>query len=289
MPIGRLDRHALRRGFEIAAPDYDRAAALQAEVGRRMVERLALIRLVPRRIADLGAATGGGAIALSRRYRKARVVAVDWSPTMLARLRRKRPWRARIDLLAGDVTRLPLTDGAVDMVFSNLLLPWLDDPDRFFRECLRVLRPGGLLLFSSLGPDTLGELRGAWRTVDSHVHVNTFIDMHDLGDALVRARFADPVMDVETLTLTYPDLKALLDDLRAGGSRNANFGRASGLTGRGAWRAVARAYERERRGDGRLPATFEVVHGHAWAPQGAVSWETGGGEIAVPVSRIGRR
>lgn len=285
----KRDRDALRRGFEAAAPGYDQAAVLQAEVGRRMVERLALIRMEPRRIADLGAATGDGAIALSRRYRKARVVAVDWSPGMLGHLRRKRPWRSRIDLLAADAGRLPLADAALDMIFSNLLLPWLDDLDRFFRECLRVLRPGGLILFSSLGPDTLRELRAAWREVDSHVHVNTFIDMHDLGDALIRARFADPVMDVENLTLTYRDLDSLLEDLRASGSRNTNPGRAPGLTGRGALRAVAGAYERQRREDGRLPATFEVVHGHAWVPEGAVSLETSTGEIAVPVSRIGRR
>jgi malonyl-CoA O-methyltransferase len=157
-----------------------------------------------------------------------------------------------------------------------------------FRECARVLRPGGLLTFTSFGPDTLKELRAAWASADDFTHVNRFIDMHDLGDALLRAGLAEPVMDVERYTLTYTDVRALMRDLKAIGAHNVNAGRPRGLTGRRALERMTAAYERERR-DGCLPATYEVVYGQAWAPVGAPRGSAPSGETRIPIGRIGRR
>jgi malonyl-CoA O-methyltransferase len=169
--------------------------------------------------------------------------------------------------VCADAERLPFADGAVDLILSNLMLQWCD-PDHAFAEFRRVLAPNGLLSFTSLGPDTLRELRSAWKAADSHTHVNQFIDMHDVGDALVRAGFASPVLDVERYTLTYLDVRRVAADLKATGARNSTMGRPRGLTGRRKLEALEVAYETFRR-DGRLPATYEVVYGHAWAPVAA--------------------
>jgi malonyl-CoA O-methyltransferase len=166
--------------------------------------------------------------------------------------------------VCADAERLPLADGSVDLILSNLMLQWCN-PDHVFAEFRRVLAPHGLLSFTTLGPDTLRELRSAWREVDSRTHVNQFIDMHDIGDALVRGGFASPVLDVERYTLTYLDVRRVAADLKATGAHNATMGRARGLTGRRQFAALQAAYEGFRQ-DGRLPATYEVVFGHAWTP-----------------------
>jgi malonyl-CoA O-methyltransferase len=184
---------------------------------------------------------------------------------------------------------LPLADASVDLVFSNLMLQWCDDLDAAFAEIARVLRPRGLFTFTTLGPDTLVELRDAWRAADAGEHVIPFTDMHDIGDGLVRAGLAEPVLDVERMTLAYPDALALMRDLKAIGAHNANAGRARGLTGRRRLAAMQAAYERRRR-DGVLPATYEVVFGQAWGP-GTQAPARGrrGGEFTFDVGAIGRR
>jgi len=281
-----LDRRRVRASFDAAASGYDAVAVIQAEVRARLLERLELFRITPRRILDAGCGTGHSARALLRHYRRADLVALDLAPGMLRAARTQRPWRRRLDPVCGDATALPLDDGSVDLVFSNLMLQWCDTPDQVFAEFRRVLRPGGLLLFTSFGPDTLKELRAAWGAADGHTHVSRFIDMHDLGDALMRTGFGEPVMDMEQLTLTYPDVRSLMRDLKTMGARNATAGRNPGLTGRRRLVAMEAHYERLRR-DGRLPASWEVVYGHAWAaePRGSRA----GGEVAVPLSGIGRR
>jgi malonyl-CoA O-methyltransferase len=176
------------------------------------------------------------------------------------------------------------------MLFSSLMLQWCNDPDRVLRECRRVLRPGGVLHFSTLGPDTLIELRRSWQAADPvHAHVSRFIDMHDLGDALGRAGFAEPVLDVERITLTYDDARDLMRDLKAIGAHNATAGRARGLTGRQTLARMLAAYEGYRR-DGKLPATYEVVFGQAWCPTGPLrSRGLPAGETVVPLSQLRRR
>lgn len=281
-----LDTTTIRTSFDAAAADYDAVAVVQAEVRRRLLERLELFRVQPRRILDAGCGTGHGTRALLRHYRGAQLVALDLAPGMLKAARSRRPWLRRLDAVCGDAAALPLADASVDLVFSNLMLQWCNQPDRVFSEFRRVLRPGGLALFTTFGPDTLKELRAAWRAADGHTHVSRFIDMHDLGDALLRAGLGEPVMDMEHLTLTYPDVRSLMRDLKTMGARNATSGRNRGLTGRRRLAAVEEHYERFR-SDGRLPATWEVVYGHAWA--GAPRGHGAPGEVAVPLASIGRR
>jgi malonyl-CoA O-methyltransferase len=269
-----IDRAQVRRSFEHAAATYDAAAALQNEVCRRMLARLAYIRLRPGAILDAGSGTGNALAALRSRYPEAGIVALDIALAMLQRGRERLPWWKgllvrRPSAVCSDIERLPLAHAAVDMVWSNLALQWLNEPQRGFAEMQRVLAPGGLLMFSTFGPDTLKELRAATRGVDRHTHVHRFIDMHDLGDMLVQSGFADPVMDMEHLTLTYDHVLQLMRELKAIGAHNLTRGRPTGLSGRALLAAVSANYEAFRR-EGKLPATFEVVYGHAWKPSARV-------------------
>lgn len=276
-----VDKSRVRAAFERAAARYDEAAVLQHEVGNRLLERLDLVRLQPERILDLGCGTGRCTVGLAKRYRKARVVAVDLAVAMLRAARARAGWFSRTRYLGADAESLPLADGSVDMIFSNLTLQWCVDLDTAFAEMRRVLRPGGLLMFTSFGPDTLNELRAAWAHADGFNHVNRFLDMHDIGDALMRAGLAEPVMDVEHLTVTYPNVLGLMHDLKTIGAHNATAGRPRGLTGRAQLRAMEQGYERFRRTDGVLPATYEVVYGHAWGARPSRRRATGAGETAV--------
>lgn len=282
-----LDKRRVRQAFGHAAGSYDTAAVLQREIADRLLARLDLVRLVPATVADIGAGTGYCAARLERRYRSAIVVALDLAPAMLVQARRQRRWFSRQRFVCGDAERLPLATGSMDMILSNLALQWCD-PDTAFREFARVLRPGGLLMFTSFGPDTLRELRAAWRSVDSDAHVHDFIDMHDLGDALVRAGFAEPVMDVERFTLTYADVKSVLHDLKRIGAHNAAATRPHALTGKARFRRFVAAYEAMQQ-EGRIPATYEAVYGHAWAPAVRTSIRRDDGTVAVPVDTLRRR
>jgi malonyl-CoA O-methyltransferase len=282
--IGHIDKASARRSFDRAAPGYDAVAVLQREIGNRLLERLDYVRLAPKTILDLGCGTGQAIAPLMRRYPKARLIALDFAAGMLRLARRRGTWLKRPWCVCADAETLPLADQCVDLVVSNATLQWCNDLDRTFRELLRILSPGGLLMFTSFGPDTLMELRAAWATVDGHAHVSPFADMHEVGDGLVRARFADPVMDAERIILTYVQVRDLMRDLKVLGASNATAARPRGLTGPRRLAAVEAAYEAYRR-DGRLPATYEVVYGHAWAP---VQRPVEGG-VAIPVSAIARR
>jgi malonyl-CoA O-methyltransferase len=259
-----LEPGRVRRAFDRAAETYDGAAVLHAEVRENLLERLRLVTLVPRVVLDAGAGTGHGSRALKRRYPKALVVALDSSRRMLKVAGRQQLWLRPFGRVCGDAGRLPLADGSVDLIVSNLMLQWCD-PDAVFAEFRRVLKPSGLLSFSAFGPDTLRELRSSWGQVDARSHVHQFIDMHDLGDALVRHGFAAPVLDVERFTLRYLDVRGVAADLKATGAHNATAGRAKGLTSPRKFAAMQAAYEHFRE-DGRLPATYEVVFAHAWVP-----------------------
>ncbi len=262
-PNGLPDKVLARRSFSRAAAGYDEAAVLQREIGSRLLERLDLMKLQPRDILDLGSGTGQCIDGLFSRYRKARVVALDIARPMLKRARLRGHWLRRPQCICADAERLPFCDNSFDLVFSNLMLQWCVDLDAAFSELRRVLRPGGLLLFSSFGPDTLRELRESWHAVDQYAHVNTFLDMHDVGDTLIRTRFSDPVMDVERLTVTYPDVWKLMRELKQVGAHNVTDGRPRGLTGKRHMQQLVEAYEKYR-DHGVLPASYEVVNGHAW-------------------------
>ncbi len=272
MTDSRVDPRAARRRFERAAATYGEVAVLSREVERRMAERLEYIRVEPRRVLDAGCGPGEGLRRLRRRYPKARLVGVDSAWSMALSARRSQPLLERAkSVLSGalchnvcaDLARLPLATASVGMVWSNLALAWADAPAAALSEFARVLEPRGLLMFSTYGPDTLKELRNAFAQVDGYAHVHRFIDMHDLGDILVRAGFAQPVMDMDIVTLAYADVGALARDLRLSGQSNADADRRRGLMAPGAWARMVSAYESSRRGD-RIPATFEIVYGHAW-------------------------
>jgi malonyl-CoA O-methyltransferase len=283
----RIDQRRMRAHFDRAASDYDRVAVLQREVGQRVFERLDVIRLQPKRILDVGCGTGLLSAQLSKRFRDAEVVSLDISTSMLHQARRRKGWFRPQRFVCGDAERLPIATASVDMVFSNLTLQWCNDLEGALRECARVLRPGGVLLYSTLGPDTLRELRESWRAADAYNHVNAFYDMHDIGDAMMRAALAEPVMDVERLTLTYPTVTQLMADLKHLGARNATAGRARGLTGKRRLNAMIQAYESYRK-DGVLPATYEVVYGHAWGGTGKQP-RRDGVSAAIPLDELRRR
>jgi malonyl-CoA O-methyltransferase len=235
---------------------------------------------------DLGCGTGHAARALGARWPKARVIAVDFAPGMLREAARHDD-AARFERLCADALSLPLPDASVDLLFCNLMLQWCDDLDAVFAEIARVLRPRGLLTFTTFGPDTLSELREAWREADDDTHVIPFADMHNIGDGLIRAGLVEPVLDVLRYTLTYPDIFALMRDLKAIGSQNATTDRPRGLTGRQKLRTVEQAYEHHRH-EGRLPASYEVVFGQAWGAIERPDAEREG-EVTIPVSAIRRR
>jgi len=280
-----LDPQRTRRAFERAAATYDASAVVQREVGQRMAERLAVVKLQPAAILDVGCGTGDALGELSTRYPDAFVLGLDSAYRMLETARGRTAaarasgrslfarWLgagartgAEPALVCGEACRLPVATGCIDLVWSNLTLQWINETPVALYEFHRVLRSGGLLLFTSFGPDTLKELRSAFAALDQATHVSRFLDMHDLGDMLVHAGFADPVMDMETITLTYEDATTMMRDIKSIGAHNATRGRPRGLIGRARWQRVLSALEAFRR-DGRLPATYEVVYGHAWKAQ----------------------
>ena len=296
------DPRAVRRHFARAAATYDGAAVLQKEVGARMAERLDVVKLAPAAILDAGCGTGDAQAELAVRYPRARRVALDVALPMLAVARSKADERrstfarlvstvtgaASVDeprFVCGDIAALPLATGAFDLVWSNLALQWAGDLPQALAELHRVLAVGGLVTFTTFGPDTLKELRAAFAGIDGHPHVGRFVDMHDIGDMLGHAGFADPVMHMELLTLTYGDAKSMLRDLKAIGATNATQARPRALMGRRRWERALAALEATRR-DGRIAATFEVIYGHAWK---AAPTRTAEGHAIVNVGRPPRR
>jgi malonyl-CoA O-methyltransferase len=260
-----LDPFKTRSGFDRAAKTYDAAALVQREIGDRLVERLDYVRLVPKRVLDLGCGTGGITKPLLARYPEADIVGVDLALAMVEQTKQLAS-SSRLTGVCADVQFLPFQDDCAELLISNLMLQWCNDLVAVFQECARVLRPKGLFTFATFGPDTLYELRNSWGQVDGYTHASRFVDMHDVGDALLAAGFHDPVMDRDVITVTYPAVKGLLQDLKAIGANNATLGRNRGLTGKQRLQSFYAAYERYRLADGAYPATYEVIFGHAWAP-----------------------
>jgi len=279
-----LDSRAVRRAFDRASERYREHAIVQAEIRARLIERLDLVTLQPARVLDLGAASGASTRQLKQRYPKARIIALDLSHRMLVQAAREQSFLRRFDRLVADAGRLPLRDESVDLVFSNLMLAWCSDFYGVFRETARTLAPHGLFMFTTLGPDTLREVRAAFERVDGYDHVHRFVDMHDLGDALMRTGFAEPVMDTERLVVTYPNPKALLEELRATGSVNVSRGRRRGLFARARFEDAVAHLASLRDGDV-IPITLEVVYGHAWKGVRRAQ-RTASGEVHVPISNV---
>ena len=284
------DTRQVQRAFSRAAKGYDAAAQLQHAVEARLLEMLdyrddpVLRHAAPQVVVDLGCGPGRAAAAMQRRWPKARVLALDLALPMLRESRsNSNPWRLfarRPQAVCADARALPLAENSVDVLFSNLCLQWVEDLDAVFAGFRRVLKPQGLLLLSTFGPDTLWELREAFARADDTPHVSPFADIAGVGDALMRAGFLQPVLDREVETTTYPDLAALMRELRALGATNALAARRHTLTGRARFAAAERAYEPLRGNDGLLPATWETITALAWAPDAGAPIREGGMEIA---------
>ncbi len=260
-----IDKRQACSAFSKAAERYDEVAVLQREIGQRLVERLELMLIEPKVILDIGSGTGVATAELAKRYKKAQILALDFAFPMLLKTRKRGSWLRRPHCVCADLEHLPFADSSVDLIYSNAALQWSNDLEHTFSEFMRVLRPGGLVAFTTFGPDTLKELRTAWSEADGGSHVSQFLDMHDVGDALVRSRFAEPVIDVDRMVLTYDRVDGLMQDLKVLGAHNVNRDRRRGLTGKNRMHAMRESYEQFRR-EGKLPASYEVIYGHAWAP-----------------------
>jgi malonyl-CoA O-methyltransferase len=260
----RLDLRQVRRAFARSAASYERHDTLQREVEARLFDSLDYFEDSPARVLDVGCGTGRGTARLKKRWRNAQVIALDVSLPMLHQARRHGGWRRPFARVCADGLALPFADRCMDVVYSNLCMQWCDPPQALLAELARVLRPGGLMVASTLGPDTLSELRAAWAATDAdQAHVGRFLDMHDIGDAALAAGLKDPVLDADHVVLHYPDVRALFADLKGLGATNADRERPRGLTGKARFKAMLDAYE-SGRAHGKIPATWEVVTMHAW-------------------------
>lgn len=283
------DSRQIRRAFGRAASAYAAAAVLQCEVETRLLEQVEYAKASPQRILDIGAGPGGASLALKKRWPQAQVIALDLALPMLREARRRAGWwRPKFACVNADANALPLPDASVDLLVSNLCMQWIADLPALFSEWRRVLAPGGLLLCSTFGPDTLRELRAAFAQADAGEHVSPFAPIQTVGDAMLAAGFRDPVLHSDTFTLTYRDARDLMRELHTIGAGNALTTRRRSLTGKQRMRDAIAAYDSFRQPDGLLPATYEVFYAHAFGPDPGQPRRGGrDGEIAaVPLSRI---
>lgn len=282
-----LDHQQIRRAFGRAAQGYEPIAVLQHQIEILLLERLEQIKQMPARVLDIGAGTGRASAAIKKHYPKSEVIALDLALPMLHKARQHTSWLRPFRRVCGDAHTVPIADGSMDLLFSNLCLQWCENLREVFSEFRRVLKPGGWLLFSSFGPDTLTELRQSWAAVDNAPHVNVFLDMHDIGDAMLAAGFKNPVLDVERYTLTYRDARSLMQELKAIGAGNAHHSRNRGLTGKTRLQQMLGHYEQFRSAEGLLPASYEVIFAQAQAPDDSQPRRNNEGEIAsVPVELL---
>jgi len=284
MSLTPLDRQAMRQSFDRAASSYDEHAVLQREIESRLLERIEFQRLEPGMILDIGSGTGSASHLLAGQFKKANVISLDWAPAMLLEAGKREGLDTnaddRLSKVCADMHCVPLAARSVDLVFSNLALQWSYDLPAIIREFRRIMKVDAMLVFSCYGPDTLYELKQAWREVDDLPHVNDHPDMHNIGDELLAAGYREPVMDAERLTLEYPDVHSLMRDLKGLGSHNVASHRLRGLTGKTQLKKMLRSYEQFRRND-RYPASFEVIYGTAFAPSEGQPMKTPDGDIAT--------
>ncbi len=282
-----LDKNSVANNFDQAAQTYNQAAGIQCVVGDHLLERLALIPIKPKVVLDLGSGSGLYTKALAKEFPRAKLLALDLSEKMLSYSRKQtRVCLKTLSHCRADIEKLPLKDASVDLVFSNLVLHWASNVDAVLQEIKRVLRPDGCLLFSTLGVDSLKQIRKSWRQVDDGQHVHAFLDLKQLGDGLLRHGFKNPVVDKEDLVLVYPNPKAMLKELKATGCNNIHPQRKSGLTGKTKFSKFLQGLETQKTDEDRYPLTFDVIYGHAWgAPQQAAGRND---EVIIPLSSIRR-
>lgn len=285
--INLLDEKKIAPRFNKAAKTYDQVAVLQRQVGMDLLERLQGIRCQPQSILDLGCGTGYIESFLKKAYPAAKIIGLDKASGMLIQAQYKEKGQAssKTHWVGGYAENLPFSDHAFELVYSNLMLHWSVDFTKSLHEIRRVLKPGGLLLFSMVGPDTLQELRYCWAQVDDKPHVHLFVDMHDLGDNLLQVSFSDPVMDVDYFTLLYSKALILMKELKDLGVQNLAQDRQRGLTSKGSLQKLIKAYEAFRNAEGKLPATWEIIYGHAWAAEKKTA-QNSFNEIKIPLHHI---
>ena len=281
MPLRTAD---VRRRFEAAAETFDDFDFVHAVTRDGLFARLEPMTVAAKVVVDLGCATGAASKRLAKRFRGAEIISVDHSPSMLGKAAARKPWFTRCTFVEADASAMPLDDHSVDVVFSNQLLPWIDDVPALFSEINRILRRDGLFVFASLGPDSFSELRQAWQTVDQREHVHHFSDMHNIGDAAVRAGLGDPVLDVDRLRIRYEEPAALFRDLSGSGARNCLLERSRSLTGKGHFAALSQALQSTDSGSG-IELDLELVYGHCWGS----GKQAGTGEVRISLNEIGKR
>jgi len=285
IPIKKSD---IARSFSLAAPTYDNAAFVQKEIGKRLIERLDLLKTPPARILDGGAGTGYLTRLLQAKFPQSHIIGLDLALGMMQFAKRKtwQVWKRQPTYLCADLECLPFTDQSFDLIFSNFSLQWCFSLPQVFAEFKRILKPNGMLFFTTVGPQTLFELRHSWQKVSPTTHVNNFLDMHDVGDFLHQAKLSDPVMDMEMIQVTYPHVKDLLHDLKASGARNMNFTRTQGCTPKQHLAQMIKAYAAFQRADGLYPATFEIIYGHAFRKATAYHQRDSDGIVRIPGNKI---
>ena len=272
-----LNPRAVRRTFDRLASVYDGHAALEQEVASRLLDRLEFHRLTPQRIVDLGCGTGQASADLKKRFRKAQVIGLDSSHAMLVQLRRRSGVLRRLSAVCADMSALPLADQSSELLFSNLAMQWCPDPVSLFAEFRRVLTPGGMLLFSSFGPASLRELRAAWAQADGTAQTMEFVDILQVGDALMAAGFQQPVIDADRITVSYPDIDSLVRELEATGTSGFLQGRSSLAEAKD---YLEKAYE-PFRVEGRYPVTYEIIYGTAFGPPEGQPRKTPQGDVVT--------
>ncbi|MCY3803177.1 MAG: malonyl-ACP O-methyltransferase BioC [Gammaproteobacteria bacterium] len=284
-----IKKQRVRDDFSKAVASYDTAAVLQHEVCERTLERVDMLKLQPRRVLDVGTATGRSLKGLASRFPNSSMVACDLALPMLLWCRRHHDAEYTNALVCNDAEQLPFADGSVDLVFSSSTFQWCVNLPQVFSECMRVLRIDGVLIFSTFGPDTLHQLRDSFARLDDYRHVHEFVDMHHIGDMLLAEQFTDPVVDMEMIDIQYQSLLQLLQDLKNTGSRG-KFGSAhvtpTGLMGRQKYRSLVQAYEEYRQDNGMLPASYEVIYGYARKSAKPVSEAADDNEVRIPVDHL---
>ena len=272
--------HTIAQRYNQIAGSYNQASIIAQETGRRLLERLSYIKLQPTTILDLGCATGYCTERLQAQYPDARIISLDIATKMLQQVSTNK--------VCADAASLPIKSGSIDLIISNLMLPWCDDIGQVIAEIKRVLSPTGTFLLTTYGPDTLKELRASWAAVDQHPHTQDFYDMHDIGDALLQCGFSDPVVDMETITIRYRTVESLIKDLRESGSQNLSPKRRRTLTGKHRWQQFINTYQAQLDEDGKVPASYEIIYAHAWQTQPKQKRSADGSEISIPIENIGR-
>jgi malonyl-CoA O-methyltransferase len=275
-----FDQQRIRKTFDNAAESYDQAAVLQKEVCKRLLEKLDAVRLSPEWILDAGSGTGEAVKTLQKKYKKSEIVLLDLAESMLKKAVKQGALFRKPHQVCGNIEALPFADQSFDLLFSNLAMQWCNDLGATLTEFKRILKPGALLQFATFGPDTLKELRTSWQKVDGAVHVNSFIDMHDIGDGLLQAGFAEPIMESEIITVNYKEVDTLMQDLRDIGANVTANGHRQGLLTRNMLKRLREAYEVYRQGDV-LPASYEIVYGHAWVEEKEKTKQSSSGDIRV--------